>query len=75
MNTLTAISPLIGATSFAQNIAGEHNAPSARNWFGTGDDSRLGLLHVGSDSQLRSIDVIEQDFVRALLEPQAHWPE
>lgn len=75
MNTLTAISPLIGATSSTQDIAGAHSAPSARNWFGTGDDSHLGLLHVGSDSQSRSIDAIEQDFVRALLEPQAHWPE
>ena len=71
MNTLSAYSPLIGAPASAQDIAGARNAPSARNWFGVGDDSHLGPLHVGSDSQPRSIDVIEQDFVRALLEPPA----
>ena len=70
MNTLSAYSPSIGATASAQDIAGVHNARAARNGFGAVDDSRLGPLHVGSDSQPRSIDAIEQDFVRALLEPR-----
>ena len=71
MNTLSAVSPLIGTTPSAQDIAGARSAPSALNWFGVGDDSQLGPLHVGSDSQPRDIDAIEQDFVRALLEPPA----
>lgn len=70
MNTLSAYLPLTGATASAPGIAGAGGAPSARDWFGAGDDSRAGPLHVGSDSQPRSIDAIELDFVHALLESQ-----
>ena len=71
MNTSPAYLPLIGALSTAQDVGRALDAPASRNDLSAGDDRRLGPLHVGSHSQPRSIDVIEHDFVQALLEPPA----
>ncbi len=69
MNTLPSYPPLFGAELSLRSPVAVRDTPPAASWLDAGADSRFGPLHVGSDTQPRNIDAIEQDFRAALLEP------
>ena len=67
MNTLPSYPPLLGTELALRGQSAARDAPPAAGWFDAG--SGIGPLHVGSETQPRSIDAIEQDFRLVLLEP------